>query len=143
MTRKEAKDFIVTLKEVRNNLSTEDSVKHKALFPQWSDKKTLNKGDRVNYKGQLYQVRQQHTTQKDWNPEESLTLFEPLDIINEGTISNPILAATGMVYQKNKYYLDSTDNNIYKCIRDDTGNGTSLYYSPCDLSGLYFEKVEG
>ena len=45
-----------------------------------------------------------------------------------------------MRYFKDKYYLEG--NDIYLCIRDDTGEGTILYYWPSVLMGNYFEKVE-
>lgn len=58
----------------------------------------------------------------------------------DGTIDNPITAAAGMRYFKDKYYLDG--GKTYKCIRDDSnGQGTILQYLPSQLVGIYFEEV--
>ena len=58
----------------------------------------------------------------------------------DGTIDNPITAAAGMRYFKDKYYLDG--GKIYKCTRDDSnGQGTILHYLPSQLVGIYFEEA--
>ena len=44
-----------------------------------------------------------------------------------------------MRYIKGKYYKEGED--IYLCIRDDTGEGTILQYWPSVLVGNYFTKV--
>jgi hypothetical protein len=64
-------------------------------------------------------------------------------VVNEGDLAHPIIAAIGMVYFKDKYYLDETDGKVYLCIRDDSNsNGTALYYMPSTLVGVYFELAE-
>ncbi len=58
----------------------------------------------------------------------------------DGTIDNPITAAEGMRYFKDKYYLDG--GKIYRCTRDDSGGeGTVMHYLPSQLVGIYFEEV--
>lgn len=142
MTRKEAKIFIKAIKELRKNLSMEDSLKYQILFPKWENKDSFKKDEKISYKEKLYIVLQNHERQELWTPEIALTLFQPIDIVNEGTLQNPIIAAAGMIYHKDKYYLDEIDNNIYQCIRDDTGTGTQLYYMPHDLVGAYFKLIQ-
>lgn len=66
--------------------------------------------------------------------------WEPITVGEDGTIDNPITAAAGMRYYKDKYYLDG--GKIYRCTRDDNnGQGTILYYVPSQLVGIYFEEM--
>lgn len=140
MKRERAYALIDAIKKVRVTLTDEAALEHIALYPDWEIGKTLAIGDRIEHEGKLYKVIQAHTAQADWTPDVALTLFEPIDVINEGTLENPIVAAVGMTYFKDKYYLDETDGNTYLCIRDDSnGNGTVLYYVPSALVGTYFE----
>lgn len=141
MKRSKAYAFINAVKRVRQTLSDEVALANIALFPEWEVGKTLSVGDRVEHEGKLYKVVQAHTTQESWIPDLTPALFEPLDIINEGTLENPIVAVSGMTYFKDKYYLDETDGNIYLCIRQDTDDGTVLHFMPNALVGVYFTQI--
>lgn len=142
MKRERAYALINAIKSVRETLTDEVALEHIALYPDWEIGKALKVGERIEHNGKLYKVITEHTTQESWAPDVALTLFEPIDVVNEGTLESPIVAAVGMTYFKDKYYLDETDGNIYLCTRDDSnGNGTVLYYVPSALVGTYFELV--
>lgn len=142
MKRKRAYAIIDAIKNVRAILTDEDALEHIALYPDWEVDKVVAVGDRIEHNGKLYKVITAHTTQEAWTPDVALTLFEPIDIVNEGTLEKPIIAAVGMTYFKDKHYLDETDGKIYLCVRDDSnGNGIVLYYVPSALVGVYFEMV--
>lgn len=71
---------------------------------------------------------------------DSYRVYFESTVGEDGTIDNPITAAAGMRYFKDKYYLDG--GKIYKCIRDDSnGQGTILQYLPSQLVDIYFEEV--
>lgn len=53
-----------------------------------------------------------------------------------------IIAEPGLIYYKNKYYLDPEDTNLYQCIYEEADNGIELYYLPHDLVGAYFILIE-
>ena len=133
--------FINAVKRIRDTLSDEVAIENIDFYPDWTVNEKLLMGDRVQYNGKLYRVLQDHTTQSTWTPINAVTLFQPIDIINDGSLERPFIAVTGMIYYKDKYYFDETDGNIYLCTRDDTGNGTPLYYMPSDLVGAYFSLV--
>ena len=141
MRRSKVYAFINAVKRVRQTLSDEVALANIALFPEWEVGKTLSVGDRVEYKEKLYKVVQAHTSQESWTPNLTPALFEPIDIVNKGTLENPIVAVSGMTYYKDKYYLDETDGNIYLCTRQDTENGTVLYFMPNALVGIYFSTI--
>lgn len=143
MKRERAYKIIDAIKGVRATLTDEMALEYIALYPDWEVGKVLKVGDRIEHAGKLYKVITEHTTQADWTPDVTRTLFEPIDVINEGTLENPIIAAAGMTYFKDKYYLDETDGKIYLCTRDDSnGNGTTLQFMPNALVGTYFEVAE-
>ncbi len=141
MKRSKALAFIEAFKKVREVVSDDIAKENIGLYPEWVANKELENEDRVHYDGNLYKVIQTHTTQETWTPDITPTLFEPIDVINDGTLERPFIAASGMTYYKDKYYLDETDGKVYLCTRDDTGNGTVLHYMPHDLVGVYFELV--
>lgn len=143
MKREKAYAIIDAIKNLRESLTDEVALNYVVLYPDWAVNKELSVGDRVEYEGKLYKVIQGHTTQESWTPDLTPSLFEPIDVINEGTLTNPIIAAAGMTYFKDKYYLDETNGKVYLCTRDDSnGNGTALHFVPSALVGTYFEVVE-
>ena len=143
MKREKAYAIIDAIKSLRETLTDEVALNYVTLFPDWTVGKEVNVGDRIEYEGKLYKVVQAHTTQESWVPDVTPALFEPIDIANEGTLANPIIAAAGMCYFKDKYYLDETDGKIYLCIRGDSNdNGTVLHFMPSALVGTYFELAQ-
>lgn len=141
MTKDRIRSFIDAVKNVRGLISDEAALVNISLYPDWKVDVPVKVGDRVQYNGKLYKVLQDHTTQATWIPTDALTLFEPIDTTNDGTIEKPFAASIGMTYYKDKYYFDETNGKLYLCTRDDTGNGTTLYYMPSALVGTYFELV--
>lgn len=143
MKREKAIKFFDTVKRLRLVIDDTAALEHIDIYPEWKIGDELAIGDRVKYKDRLYKVVQAHTTQEGWIPTATPALFEPIDIVNEGTLSNPIIAAAGMTYFKDKYYLDETDGKVYLCTRDDSnGNGTTLQFVPSALVGVYFTLAE-
>ena len=61
----------------------------------------------------------------------------------DGSEFNPITAYSGLAYKKNLYYLDPTNNEVYKCIdREDIGeDGVQLFNLPHELVNVYFNWV--
>ena len=143
MKREKAYAIIDAIKNLRETLTDEVALNYVVLFPDWEVGKELSAGKRVEYEGKLYKVVQAHTAQADWAPDLLPSLFEPIDVVNEGTLSKPIIAAIGMTYFKDMYYLDETNGKIYLCNRDDSnGNGTVLNFMPSALVGHYFVLAE-
>lgn len=141
MKREKAYAIIDAIKNLRKTLTDEVALNYVVLYPDWKVGQELSVGDRIEYEGKLYKVVQAHITQESWTPNLTSSLFEPIDIVNEGTLENPIIAASGMAYYKDKYYLDETDGNIYLCTRQDTENGTVLHFMPSALVGVYFTQI--
>ena len=137
MTRKEAKEFIESLVNMRSVVDDKIAVKSKGVYPDWKADVAYNVGDRLHFGEQLYEVQQAHTSQEDWTPTLTPALYVAIDESHEGTIDDPIPAVAGMLYEKDKYY--TYNDVIYLCIREDSEDGTVLHFTPDQLVGNYFE----
>lgn len=146
MTREEAFAYRRMIEKASKSLDDTDAIATPLLFPRWDEyseytAEDVDSGLRVVGDDlKLYRVISAHTRQDDWNPSVSPTLFELVEgQEHAGTIDDPIPAAAGLRYYKDKYY--SEGEAVYLCIRQDTEDGTVLYYMPSQLVGNYFEAV--
>ena len=90
--------------------------------------------------GQLYRIRQAHTSQIGWEPENVPAIWAAIDKSHAGTAADPIPAARGMEYTYGLYYLDGEDGKTYLCTRTGEAEGGKivLQYLPHELIGQYF-----
>ena len=90
--------------------------------------------------GQLYRIRQAHTSQVSWEPENVPAIWAAIDKSHAGTAADPIPAARGMEYTYGMYYLDGEDGKTYLCTRTGEAEGGKivLQYLPHELIGQYF-----
>lgn len=118
-------------------MSTEESLELMDYFPPWQESMDMPLGYKVSYDGSLYEVIQAHTSQSDWTPDVSPSLFKVVQVEASGTIDDPIGWQQGMELFNGLYY---TDNGVlYLCNRD---SGMGMAYNLADLVGLYVEVVE-
>ena len=121
-----------------NYLPDKEAETVTALFPEWQVGvlyKTI--GERLQYGGKLYKVRQAHTSQADWTPDITPALYELIDATHSGTIDDPIPFDTGMAIEQGKYYVQYEIK--YLCTRDSIN---PLYNDLSTLIGIYVEVVE-
>lgn len=117
------------------------AVKVIDLYPTWAAGITVAVNDRYQYQGKLYKAIQAHTTQDDWTPDITPSLWTVLEVEHSGTIDDPMPASRGMEYEYGKYY--SEGDNIYLCERtgEAAGGKIVLQYLPSELIGQYFTAV--
>lgn len=129
----------MAIKQAKTITDDQEALEVKILFPDFKSKvgKELKVGEYIQYEDNLYKVINQHTCQESWTPDVSQSLFQVVDLVNKGTLDNPIPAKTNMVYEKGKYYIENS--TIYKCIRD---SEIALQHMPSALVGIYFEIVK-
>lgn len=82
----------------------------------------------------LYRVRQPHTAQRGWEPENYPAGWKYIDLEHNGTKDDPIPAKANMEYFKGKFYLEN--GQLYLCTRN---SDTPLSHLPSELIGQYFE----
>lgn len=129
-------DLIDLLVEVRPTLSDNKALKFMTMYPHWSENVAVKLDERYQYEGKLYRCKQEHTTQSDWTPDVTASLWDVIDVEHSGTIDDPIPYDPNMVVYNGKYY--TYDNVTYLCIRD---SGQPLYTTPDTLINNYFEVV--
>lgn len=122
-------------------LTDEQSVKCKSLYPLWKDfiGKSLSAGKKVTYKGRLYKVKQEVNPVLEIYPPstDTASLYEEINETNAGTIDDPIPYNNNMELFKGKYYIQ---NEIkYLCIRN---TEQPVYQDLKDLVGNYVQVAE-
>lgn len=125
------------------SLPDSDAATAVELFPKWVYPVSYIEGNRVSDGGKLYKCRQAHTSQADWTPDKTPSLWAVIDAEHAGTQDDLIPASRGMEYEYGKYYLDSEDGKTYLCERigEQSGNKITLQYLPHELVGQYFTEV--
>lgn len=136
------------LRQLRNaamlnaeSLPDDQAVKVPTMYEAWAPDTAYQVDDRRSYGDYLYKYVQAHTSQTGWEPPNVPALRAAVNKGNAGTIDDPIPAARGMEYYKDKYYLDP-NGKTYLCTRDRDdapGSGIVLQYLPSELVGHYFE----
>lgn len=117
------------------SLPDEDALEAVELFPAWAAGVSCAAGERLRYGDKLYRVLQAHTSQADWTPGSTPSLYAEVEKPGQGdTPEDPIPYSGNMELFKGKYY--SQDGVIYRCIRN---TDTPVYNALRDLVGLYVE----
>lgn len=117
------------------SLSDEDALNGVELFPAWAVGVDYTAEFRFRYGEKLYKVRQAHTSQADWLPDRTPSLYAEIEKPGQGdTPDNPIPYSGNMELFEGKYY--SQDNVVYICTRS---TGIPVYNPLAQLVGLYVE----
>lgn len=120
------------------------------LYPYWScgtayggegEPKIVRRP--VDGRDQLYRVKQPHTSQTGWEPENVPAMWTAINQANTGATDDPIPAVRGMEYVYGKHYYDPEDGQIYLCKRtgESDGGTVTLQFLPHELVGHYFEAA--
>lgn len=128
-----------TKKINRINLTDNESLSVKELYPSWNSKigKNVEVGYKLLYNDNLWRVRQNHTVQEIYPPSLiTSSLYEIINYQHEGTLEDPIPYNPPMEIFKDKYYIQN--NVLYLCTRD---SGTALSHNLQDLINIYVNKV--
>lgn len=120
MTKQEAKAFIEAFVKLRNIATDEMSLQVTNLYPTWKIGVNYTKDERVLYNDILYKILLSHTSQEDWNPEVSHSLFAKVLIPDEDVIpeweqpdsTNGYMTGDKVTYN-GKTYMSTIDNNIW------------------------------
>ena len=103
----------------------EQALEVKELYPDWEtdciDGETLNVGERVNYKGVLYNVLQTHQKQAAWNPVDAPSLFAKVLIPDPTVIpeweqpssTNPYMKGDKVTHS-DKNWESLVDGNVWE-----------------------------
>ena len=137
ITRERAYALRRMLVKASASLSDEDALEAVELFAAWTSGTEYATDQRLRYGGKLYRVRQDHTSQADWLPSSTPSLYAEVEKPGQGdTPDHPILYNGNMELIEGKYY--SEDGVVYRCFRS---TGIPVYNRLADLVGIYVEVV--
>lgn len=133
----QAKAIRAAMDSAGKTLDDSKALRCRDIYSFWNeDAVSYTAGDRVRFGENLYKCITAHTSQTDWTPDITASLWVVIDVEHAGTIDDPIQAQLNMIYYKDKYYIE--DGVLYLCTRD---SGIALAYLPSQLVGQYFEVV--
>lgn len=121
------------------NLTDEEALSVKELYPQWEDKvgSTIEVGFITLYNDNLWRARQTHTPLEVYPPSlATASLYEAIDKEHSGEADDPIPYVPPMEIFEGKYYTQN--DMLYLCIRD---SGTALNHNLQDLINIYVSKI--
>lgn len=121
---------------IEQAMQSVDEVEAVKLYPRWAVGVAYETGFKVQYGDRLYKVRQAHTSQADWTPDITASLYTEINETASGTIDEPIPYNGNMALEKGKYYMQH--GVVYRCTRDTVN---PMYNDLADLVGLYVEKA--
>ena len=139
MTREKALHLRALLVKVSASLSDEDALEAVEFYDRWKADTEYPADKRLQHEGELYRVRQLHTSQAIYPPGSPGTeaLYARVERPGQGdTPDNPIPYTGNMALVKDKYYSQSSVT--YLCIRDTIN---PIYVDLKDLIGIYVEIV--
>lgn len=127
-----------------NTLSVDDNTAVRMLgyYPEWAagiaytDSAGRGVGYKVQRSGKLWRLRQEHTAQVGWEPENVASLWEQVNETHDGTMDDPIPYSGNLALENGKHYYQ--DSEIYLCFRDSIN---PVYHPLSELVGLYVETA--
>lgn len=116
----EAREFRAQFVKLREMATDEMSLQVPNLYPAWRAEVEYALNDRVLYNDVLYKVITAHTSQADWTPDVSPSLFTKVLIPNENVIpeweqpesTNPYMTGDKVMYD-GKVWISTVDNNVW------------------------------
>ena len=118
----DAVEFRSTVNAIIETLTDEQAIAAPVLFPVWQPNVAYKVGERIRYEGKLYKVVQDHTSQEDWVPLHSASLYAALLTDEE---NNAILvwvqpdstngySINDKVIHAGQYWISLADNNVWE-----------------------------
>lgn len=123
------------------SLSDEDALEAVEFYDRWKADTEYPAEKRLQHEGELYRVRQLHTSQAIYPPGSPGTeaLYARVERPGQGdTPDNPIPYEGNLELYEGKYYAQ--DGVTYICTRS---TGTPVYHPLAQLVGLYVEVWTG
>lgn len=106
-----------------NSLAVDDNtaLRMTEFYPEWATGQAYTEGFKVQYGGVLYKCLTAHTSQDDWTPDVSPSLFAKVLIPNENIIpewerpdsTNPYMAGDKVTHN-GKTWISDVDNNVWE-----------------------------
>lgn len=113
MTREHARKLRQMIVKASASLPDEDALQSMELFDQWKPDTAYTADTRLRYEGKLYKVLQDHTSQSDWTPDITSSLY--VEVAEPGTI--PVwrqpTGAHDAYMRGDKVHFPTKDDSVY------------------------------
>lgn len=119
----ESEVLTMLLKQQINTLEVDDNTALRMVdfYPEWSAGQAYTEGFKVQYGGVLYKCMTAHTSQADWTPDVSPSLFAKVLIPDENVIpeweqpdsTNPYMVGDKVTHNS-KTWVSDVDNNVWE-----------------------------
>lgn len=115
------KEIINALNTTREILTDTQALEVPTLFPNWREGVEYKINDKIIFNGTLYKVINAHTSQSDWTPDISPSLFAKVLITDPNVISeweqpdstNPYMS-NDKVLHNGSIWISTIDNNVWE-----------------------------
>ena len=99
------------------SLDDADALEIKSIYPVWNGAAAYDAGDKVQCNGKLYRCLQAHTSQADWTPDVTASLWTVIDEEHKGTADDPVLYSGNMVLNisENAFISNDADSENALC----------------------------
>lgn len=121
MTRNEAIHFVNSLVKLRTAATDKQAIDATGVYPDWKIGIEYVVDDRVLYHNILYKVLITHTSQVDWTPDVSPSLFAKVLIPDDNVIpeweqpdSTNGYKSGDKVIHNDKIWISIIDNNVWE-----------------------------
>ena len=140
---------IVQCQNILNNMYAQKQLsddEYNELFEMSKELEVNNSDDELNAKFTIIDEKFKTIENEIANLKQAIedggSTVPPIEEA-DGSEFNPITAYSGLAYKKNLYYLDPSNNEVYRCInREDIGeDGVQLFNLPHELVNIYFNWV--
>jgi hypothetical protein len=120
ITMSKTRAIVDALVKLRGLATDEQAYEVPALYPEWREGVAYEVGERVVYVDVLYKVLTAHTSQADWTPDVSPSLFAKVLIVDPNVIpewvqpdsTNPYMTGDKVTYD-GKTWVSTVDNNVW------------------------------
>lgn len=122
MLRSDATNLINAVVALRNGADDQTAARNVVAFPAWAAGKSYAVGERVKDEGKLYKVITAHTSQTDWKPKSTPSLYAEILPGQGGTnigewvqpeSTNPYMKGD-KVKHGGKVWVSTVDNNVWE-----------------------------
>ena len=121
ITVSKTRAIVDALVKLRGMATDEQACEVPVLYPAWKDGVAYEAGERVLYNDVLYKVLTVHTSQADWTPDVSASLFAKVLIPDENTIypweqpesTNPYNKGDKVTHN-GKTWVSIVDGNVWE-----------------------------
>lgn len=127
MTREHAYKLREMIVKASASLPDEDALTAQELFDSWKTDMSYTTDTRLRYEGKLYKVLQDHTSQSDWTPDITSSLY--VEVAEPGTI--PVwkqpTGSTDAYMKGDKVHFPTESDPVYISIVDNNVWSPDVY----------------